>query len=214
MAIRGYLGNLPAQCGICLEDESRARTLIETTCCRANTVATEVIPKTYHRDCLKKWAKTRAGDSFLCLNCQRVLPKSSLFSKADIIKQYFDKKFIKIGLVLGMSYGMIIGLYGRLGVKKEHLLFETLAWSLPVIRVIEGHLKLVMQMIKTQRQITSKTNLIAYSFFNAVFPAVAGFLFVSKALTSWTFFQKTSNFNSIFCINHSMRFIKFAFRCF
>ena len=135
MAIRGYRGNLPAQCNICLEDGNRASSLIQTTCCRASSAAQSVIiPRTYHRGCLKRWADTLNVEEFPCINCHKILPKSALLSRVERIKQCFNFKVMAAGFSTFLSLGSMAGCLASLekANKIEFLGYSSLFFFLSV----------------------------------------------------------------------------------
>ncbi|NGX35094.1 MAG: hypothetical protein K1060chlam1_01462 [Candidatus Anoxychlamydiales bacterium] len=54
--IKKHEGILPDQCLICYGNESNRESLLQTACCKKTaSVGAEVIPKTYHKACLRKW---------------------------------------------------------------------------------------------------------------------------------------------------------------
>lgn len=84
--IRSYLGALPTNCNYCFDEESNSKSLLETICC-TNSLGTEVIPRTYHRDCLKKWAENKPEDFINCFVCDNKIFKKELYSNRELIIQ-------------------------------------------------------------------------------------------------------------------------------
>ncbi len=115
--IGDYQGSLPAQCGICLEEEPSKDLLLQTICC--SNVAKKIIPRIYHRVCLKEWASKQSSNLFPCIyRCGKSISKSELFSRIDRTKQLLfsplAKKLFKqttttsITLILGLLPAAIL----------------------------------------------------------------------------------------------------------
>ncbi|NGX29052.1 MAG: hypothetical protein K940chlam1_01245 [Candidatus Anoxychlamydiales bacterium] len=82
--ISAYLGEVPAKCPVCYEDEDDKESLLQINCGRVRSVATVIIPHTFHKACIKVWAKRSLKKrSFSCPICKESIPLEELFSKKE-----------------------------------------------------------------------------------------------------------------------------------
>ena len=74
---------------------------------KTSSVGTEIIPRTYHKDCIRRRAETILERSFSCMLCDRPIPREELFSKIEVIMQKI--KLYKMDMLAISNTSIIMG---------------------------------------------------------------------------------------------------------